>query len=189
VGRVPVRDLRADLVAAATRLLEREGSVAAVSLRGVAREAGVSAPAVYGHFADLDALMEVVLDEGFVALLAATRAAAAGSDDPVERLVAGCRAYVEQGMAAPARYGAMFGGRSLPHAGRAFDGLVDAVRDCVSAGRSGSADPRADAGLIWTALHGLVTLRVAAPGVGWPDLGGQLSALVERLALLSLPVR
>ena len=182
---VPRRDLRADLVAAATALLEREGSVAAISLRGVAREAGVSAPAVYGHFADLDALLDAVLDEGFVALRTGTRSAAAAHEDPVERLVAGCRAYVEQGMAAPARYREMFQCRSLPHAGPAFDVLVDAVRACVSAGRSRSVDARADAGLIWTALHGLVTLRVAAPHVPWPDLDDQLSVLVERLALLT----
>ncbi|MCA0144981.1 TetR/AcrR family transcriptional regulator [Blastococcus sp. LR1] len=179
------RNLRADLVSAAASLLEREGTVGAVSLRGVAREAGVSAPAVYGHFADLDALMDAVLDEGFVALLAATRSAAAGVEDPVDRLVAGCQAYVEQGTAAPARYGAMFAGRHLPHAGEAFDGLVGAVQACVSAGRSASRDPRADAGLVWTALHGLVTLRVASPGMGWPDLEAQLTALVERLALLT----
>ncbi len=58
--RADAADRRADLLAAAAALLEREGTVAAVSLRGVAREAGVSAPAVYGHFADLDRL----LDEG-----------------------------------------------------------------------------------------------------------------------------
>ncbi len=179
------RDLRGGLLAAAAALVERIGWEA-VTLRAVAREAGVSAPAVYGHFSDLGALLDAVLDEGFTELGDAVLRAVAAQEDPVDRLVAGCRAYVEQGTAAPARYRAMFGGRSLPHAGQAFDGLVEAVRACVSAGRSASRDPRADAGLVWTALHGLVTLRVTAPGTGRPDPDAQLTALVERLALLRL---
>src|SRR3712207_6244799 len=136
--------LRQRLVAAGAAVLERTGSVDAVSLRAVAREAGVTAPAVYGHFADLDALVDAVLDEGFVALGRATRAAAAPLQDPVERLLAGCCAYVEQGLSAPARYRAMFGRSRLPHADRAFDVLVAGVQACVAAGRSRSTDPRAE---------------------------------------------
>ncbi|MGY2002729.1 TetR/AcrR family transcriptional regulator [Blastococcus sp. SYSU DS1024] len=182
------RDLRADLVTAATTLLEREGSPTAVSLRGVAREAGVSAPAVYGHFADLDALLGAVLDAGFEQLRAAVLAAVDAESDPVRRLLAGCRAYVLAGLAAPARYRAMFGPRKVASGQRAFAVLVGGVEACVAAGRSRSRDPRQEAALVWTALHGVVTLRSAAPEVGWPDLDAQLTALVERLALLTPPV-
>ena len=61
---------------------------------------------------------------------------------------------------------------------------VRGVGACAAAGRSASRDPQADANLLWTALHGVVTLRVAAPDFPWPDLGTQLPQLVERLALL-----
>ncbi len=179
------RNLREALLAAGANLIERAGSLEGVSLRAVAREAGVSAPAVYGHFADLDELLDAVLDDGFVALRLATRAAAAPHSDPVERLLAGCGAYVEQGLAAPARYRGMFGGRRLPHADQAFAVLIAAVEACVGAGRSGSRDPRADAGLIWTTLHGVVTLRAAAPDRLWPPLEAQLRTAVTRLALIS----
>ncbi|MGY1837049.1 TetR/AcrR family transcriptional regulator [Blastococcus sp. SYSU DS0510] len=185
---MPARDLRADLVAAATTLLEREGSIAAVSLRGVAREAGVSAPAVYGHFADLDELLRAVLDEGFEQLRSAVLEAVERESDPVRRLLAGCRTYVLAGLAAPARYRAMFGPRKPDSAEMAFAVLVQGIEACVGAGRSRSLDPREEATLVWTALHGVVTLRSAAPAPGWPDLDGQLSALVERLALLIPPV-
>jgi AcrR family transcriptional regulator len=178
------RDLRAALLTAGATVLERTGSVDAVSLRAVAREAGVSAPAVYGHFPDLDALLDAVLDDGFVALRSATRAAAAAYEDPVDRLLAGCAAYVEEGLAAPARYRGMFGGRRLPHADQAFAVLIAGVEACVAAGRSGSRDPRADAGLIWTTLHGVVTLRAAAPDRPWPPLEVQLRDAVTRLALV-----
>jgi AcrR family transcriptional regulator len=182
---VPPRNpgrLRADLVAAAAELIERTGSVEAVTLRAVAREAGVTAPAVYGHFADLGALVDAVLEEGFSALRAAIDAAVGGVDDPVERLVAGCRAYVTAGLAAPARYRAMFQERQVPGGRVAFDVLVDAVVACQAAGRSASRDARGDAVLIWTALHGVVTLSAA--GVAAVDLDGRLRVLVGRLALV-----
>ncbi|SFL76245.1 TetR/AcrR family transcriptional regulator [Geodermatophilus ruber] len=181
--RTPGR-LRAELVAAGAALLERTGSPEAVTLRAVAREAGVTAPAVYGHFPDLDALVDAVLDEGFTELRAAIAEAVAGHPDPVDRLLAGCRAYVLAGLAAPARYRAMFGPRRLPGGPVAFDVLVDAIAACVAAGRSASRDPRADATLVWTALHGMVTLRAAAPDEDRPAVDGQLQAVVGRLALL-----
>lgn len=179
------RDLRADLIAAATRLLERAGSPDGVSLRAVAREAGVSAPAVYGHFTDLDALLDAALDEGFAALGAAVTEAVDRETDPTARLVAGCRAYVRAGLAAPGRYRAMFGARRVAGGARAFGLLVDGVGACVAAGRSGSRDPQADAHLLWMALHGMVTLRAAAPHVPWPAADTQLTQLVGRLALLT----
>jgi AcrR family transcriptional regulator len=178
------RDVRAALLAAGATVLERAGAVDAVSLRAVAREAGVTAPAVYGHFPDLDALLDAVLDEGFLALRSATRAAAAGHEDPVDRLLAGCAAYVEEGLAAPARYRGMFGSRRLPHADQAFAVLVAGVEACVAAGRSASRDPRADARLVWMLLHGVVTLRAADPGRPWPAPEDQLRDGVTRLALI-----
>ncbi|MGY1624652.1 TetR/AcrR family transcriptional regulator [Geodermatophilus sp. SYSU D00965] len=181
--RIPGR-LRADLLRAAATLVERTGSPEAVTLRAVAREAGVSAPAVYGHFPDLDALLDAVLAEAFDELRAAIAAAVAGHADPVDRLSAGCRAYVAAGLAAPGRYRAMFGPRRLPAGQAAFDVLVAAVAACVRAGRSASRDPRADAGLVWTALHGVVSLRSAGPDLPWPDLDAQVDALVGRLALV-----
>ncbi|TYP83795.1 TetR/AcrR family transcriptional regulator [Blastococcus xanthinilyticus] len=181
---MPARDLRADLVAAAARLLERTSSVDGISLRAVAREAGVTAPAVYGHFADLEELLDAVLDEGFTVLAAAVTDAVDRETDPAARLVAGCLAYVRAGLAAPGRYRAMFGRRRVASGASAFALLVDGVAACVHAGRSASQDPQAEANLLWTALHGVVTLRSAAPEVRWPELEPQLRALVTRLALL-----
>ncbi|MGY1747087.1 TetR/AcrR family transcriptional regulator [Blastococcus sp. SYSU D00695] len=180
--RVPGR-LREELLRAAAALLERTGAEEAVTLRAVAREAGVSAPAVYGHFADLDALLDAVADDGFARLRADVLAAVTPLDDPVERLVAGCRAYVEAGLAAPARYRAMFGPRRQRGAG-AFAVLVDGVAACAAAGRSASTDPAADAALLWTALHGAVTLRTAGAGTPEADTDALVRALTRRLALL-----
>jgi AcrR family transcriptional regulator len=173
--------LRGELVRAAADLLERTGAVEAVTLRAVAREAGVSAPAVYGHFADLGALLDAVVDEGFDRLRTDVERAVAPLTDPGERLVAGCRAYVDAGLATPARYRAMFGPRR-DRGAEAFGGLVDGVAACAAAGRSASTDPAADAALLWTALHGVVTLHAAGPQPSWPDLDALVRALAGRLA-------
>jgi AcrR family transcriptional regulator len=72
-------DLSRALIDAARRILEAEGP-AALSLRAVAREAGVSPAAPYHHFKDKTELLEVVAHEGWHALgerIAAARTAAA----------------------------------------------------------------------------------------------------------------
>ena len=57
-------DLRRALIDAARRLLEAEGP-SALSLRAVAREAGVSPAAPYHHFKDKGELLEAVAQEGW----------------------------------------------------------------------------------------------------------------------------
>jgi AcrR family transcriptional regulator len=57
-------DLRRALVDAARRLLESEGP-SALSLRAVAREAGVSPAAPYHHFKDKAELLDAVAQEGW----------------------------------------------------------------------------------------------------------------------------
>src|SRR5205085_5869828 len=57
-------DLRRALVDAARRILESEGPTA-LSLRAVAREAGVSPAAPYHHFKDKAELLDAVAQEGW----------------------------------------------------------------------------------------------------------------------------
>jgi len=100
-------DLRRALVDAGRRLLEREGS-AALSLRAVAREAGVSAAAPYHHFKDRAALLYAVAHEGHVGLNDAMQAAFDTSEPGQRRIVAVGVAYVSFALANPALYRLMF---------------------------------------------------------------------------------
>ncbi|WP_426505818.1 TetR/AcrR family transcriptional regulator [Dactylosporangium sp. McL0621] len=195
--------LRDEIVAAAERLLEREGNEEALTLRSVAREAGISAPSIYTHFADRDAILEAVLDIAFERLrLLVLDSATEEVTDPVRRLVAGCQAYVRFGMQDPARYKVLFGrqrsGRpsmgsaddisELPEVWQrrleAFMVLVDALRECVAAGRSTSEDPFADATTLWTSLHGAVVMRQFVPGFPMPPVERAVDDLVHRIALI-----
>lgn len=194
--------LRDEIVAAAERLLEREGNEEALTLRSVAREAGISAPSIYTHFADREAIIDAVLDIGFERLRMLVLAAAEGTTDPVERLLAGCHAYAEFGMREPARYRVLFGrqraNRPVLRSPRdiselseewrrrleSFMVLVDALAGCVRSGRSASTDPFADATTLWTSLHGAVVMRQYVPGFPLPPLDRTVDDLVRRIALL-----
>jgi AcrR family transcriptional regulator len=78
-------DLRRALIDAARRIVESEGA-AEVSLRAVAREAGVSQAAPYHHFADKNALLAALAANGFRDFADAMRIQAKGVSDPDERL-------------------------------------------------------------------------------------------------------
>lgn len=171
--------LREDIIRAATAMIERTGSDQTVTLRSVAREIGISAPSIYAHFDDRDAIVEAVVLEAIAQLHETVASAVAAHGDPVEGLLAGCAAYVDFGTREPARYHVLFDwARPKPEsAGHelsrtrgldAFQTLVDNLEACVRAGRSTSADPFSDAVALWTALHGQVSLRASLPDFPWP---------------------
>ena len=81
-GRGGGRQLRDEIVSAATRLLDEAGEDESLSLRAVAREVGVAATSVYLHFADRDELLAAVMETTFTRMIrAADEAEAAGDRD------------------------------------------------------------------------------------------------------------
>lgn len=91
-------DLRAALLGEGLRLVEAAGADA-LSLREVARAAGVSATAVYRHFPDKRALMVALAQEGVRRLGEAQAAVAAGSGTAAFTAIG--RAYVRFAIANP----------------------------------------------------------------------------------------
>jgi AcrR family transcriptional regulator len=99
-------DLRRALVEAARRLLEAEGP-SALSLRAVAREAGVSPAAPYHHFKDKAELLDAVAQEGWD-ILGVQMAAAKRAAQGLEQLTALGIAYVLFAREHPALYRVMY---------------------------------------------------------------------------------
>jgi AcrR family transcriptional regulator len=194
--------LTEDIVAGALALIERAGSAEAVTLRAVAREAGIAAPSIYAHFPDRDAVLMAVVVRIFDELTQAIEEGKkSAGQDPVGRLVAGCEAYVAFGLEHPARYGVLFsaqrptapdypkpvpiGPAGWPAPGfgaQSFALLVQGIQDCATAGVSASTDVVADATAVWVALHGTVSLRAALPRFPWPDPSAFVRQLVLPLA-------
>lgn len=149
-------DLRAALLAEAGLILEKHG-VARLTLRALARRAGVSHAAPYRHFPDRESLLAALAAEGFAWLAQAQRQAAEA---------AGLRgmgeAYVAFALGHPQRFQLMFGGqvRTDRHAAlgeaarRTFEGLSGAL-----AARLPRAAAARDASVAaWAMVHGLAQL-------------------------------
>jgi AcrR family transcriptional regulator len=100
--------LRDALLKAAETVLERDG-LAGLTLRAVAREAGVSHAAPTHHFGDLTGLVSELAAIGFRQFNAAMVAAgAAGGPSLMEKAMARAKAYVAYAQAHPGMYGLMF---------------------------------------------------------------------------------
>lgn len=146
-------DLRAALVSAALERLET-GGAGALSLRGIARDCGVSAMAPYRHFADKDALLDAVAGHGFGELarcLEEADTAAAGA----EALAAQGTAYVAFACRHPALFRLMF---TSPC--RASDrSEAYAILERRAAALAGPSMSAADLTLAaWSLVHGLAAL-------------------------------
>ena len=179
-------DLRATLMDACLRLIESEG-LAAVSLRRVAREAGVSSGAPYHHFADRAALLSALSVDGFQQLAADLAATKAAATSPLDALTALAETYVRVSRDHPAQFRLMFRPElSQPEkhpdaheAGDdAFQILADTVAEAVAAGVL-PADRADTLAVAWWALgHGLASLwldghlekRSEQMGTNAPDL-------------------
>lgn len=186
-------DLRASLVATATQLLESEGA-AALSLRRVAREAGVSHAAPYRHFRDKHELLEAVAAAGFRSLQAQLETIADRCEaSPRRQMLESCGAYVAEVLASPERAHLMFGG--FLDASRRSSELADAIQQSfnrfLATVRQGEGTlfrdlPTRDLVLaLWSATHGLALLASAGQ-LRELDPADDPGALVERLVELLL---
>lgn len=145
----------------------------AFSLRQVAERVGCSPAAIYLHFANKDALVAAVIDEGFDRFLRVL--GAVDTADPVRRIGDLGRAYVRFGLENRVFYQLMFMQRAdllrRPEEGAAdespsFRLLVEAVQAAIDAGAIGAGDARAFSFVLWAAVHGVVTLALTMP---WLD--------------------
>jgi len=151
-------DLRRALVDAAAKIVAKEG-VAAVTLREVARLAGVSHNAPYRHFESLSAVLAAVATEGFEEFGARLRDAAGTEPDAKKRRNAIGRAYLRFALDNPKLYLLMFGAEldkaEHPELLTAADEAFSVLTGTLSrAGRAGHAE----AINAWAFVHGLAHL-------------------------------
>lgn len=162
-------DLRAALIEEGLKLIG-SGPAEALSLREIARNAGVSATAVYRHFPDKAALLGALCIEGHALMAAAFRKAMEGEGDRMAAFISMGRAYVQFALAHPALFRLMMaqpGSGPAPAADdmpadRPEDGmtlLVSALDDLY--GRDMPAGLRETRRLkSWALVHGLAMLML-----------------------------
>jgi AcrR family transcriptional regulator len=166
------KDLRRAVLDASLALID-EGGVGALSLREVARRAGVTHQAPYHHFADRAAILAVLAEEGF-GLLAremgeAMREKATGS---LARFEACGLGYFRFAMRHPAYMRLMFRPElAEPASHVAIDAaaadamtlLIECVNECQIAGTMPRGDSMPIVMTSWAAMHGLATLWLDGP--------------------------
>ena len=102
-------NLREVLISSALDIL-KEGTLQDLSLRALARKAGVSQTAPYRHFEDKEALIVVLIQEGSSILNGKMQEICETVEDPIERLVKLGVSYYDFAQEHPAHFRLIFGG-------------------------------------------------------------------------------
>jgi AcrR family transcriptional regulator len=164
------------LVQVALQLLDDEG-LERLTLRRLARRAGVSHSAPLRHFSSLAELLSEVAARGFELLSESIEKSGAQLPAPVgalPKLVAAGRAYVECAIAHPGLFALMVRPEALASDNErlartsrvAFEQLVRHVRASQDTGWHADLDTRVLSGSVWAAVHGLATLWSQGAFVG-----------------------
>jgi AcrR family transcriptional regulator len=164
-------DLAAACVDAGIRLVE-EGGPDAVTIRGVARLAGVSHTAPLHHFPDRAALLAAVAERGFDLLLERLESGPGADAGPRDRLRAYGIAYVLHATDHPGLFSLMFGADRHPAGQGAYDLLMGLCTAAQATGELPGSDPYRLALLLWSTVHGLASLIVSGRVAG-DDLRGR----------------
>lgn len=167
-------DVRRAVLDAALEVISTEGPDA-VSMRDVARRAGVSHQAPYHHFGDRSGIFAAISEEGF-RFLTEAMLAASGSPGPKPRLA--FEAYLRTALGHPGHFRVMFHSglngvitHEATHlaADSAYDALMRMVEAIVGEHR-GDSKERPDervmaqwASLLWSTAHGFATLLLDGP--------------------------
>ena len=169
--RTRSRDVESALLEAAETVLVAHGPDA-LTVRAVAQQAGVAPMSVYNRFGSKDGLLDAMLVRAFTTFRSTLERAVLEptlGDDPLARLRACGRAYREFALAHPRHYELMFEYRptagapsaEMEHTGEtAFGVLVAGVAAALAAGEFRPGDVRETAQLVWSAVHGAVSLEL-----------------------------
>lgn len=188
-------EIRAKILDAARELFATEG-YESVTMRGIADRIEYSPTAIYFHFKDKEALLSELCDIDF-RVFAQRFAEAAKIVDPVERLRAAGYAYVEFGLKNPSHYRLMFMTPRPPQIESktiekgnpeedAYAFLRGIVAELLATGRlhGGAADLDLASQVIWSGMHGLVSLEIAKCNdqwVAWQPVEARTKLMIDVL--------
>lgn len=162
-------DLRDTLMEAALASIAAHGTEK-LSLRALAREAGVSPTAPYRHFPSKQSLLAALAEQGFAELRRRFDAVAAEPHPDLEgRLLALGMSYIEFALENPTSYELMFGSVLGDFSGyrelqEAAEGCYRVLYRILEEGLSPGGGPGLTAtrlgGVVWAAVHGVASLML-----------------------------
>lgn len=191
--------LREEILDAAEQLLVEKADAEAVSIRAISQMVGVTAPSIYRHFEDKDALVLAVCERAYDRFGDFIEAGAFQGKDggPLGEIMGRALAYVQFALANPGQYRVLFmtpGSHKHPDMDQdALDmdqshmkGLVELVESVERAIADGLILPKASAKdmsiMLWMQVHGIASLRIAHPDMPWPPAEQQVQMMFEFLS-------
>ena len=164
-------DLQRAILDTARHLLVTDGYTN-MSMRKIARAIGYSATSIYLHFDSKDALVHALIAEGYRQMYEAfIETAGQHADDPVRRLEALCRTYIDYGLESPEYYEIMyllhpeqmkrFPVEKYRRARRNLELIRTTLEEGQEAGVLKVTDAKVASTTIWAALHGTVSLLLS----------------------------
>ena len=162
--------LRQVILDAARELFVEEG-FENVSMRRIAEKIEYSPTTIYLYFEDKLSLLYAICQETFAKLAKRLEVIGRETDDPVDTLKKGCRAYIEFGLKHPNHYKVTF--INHPHHPKdpgwkmeesmgmqAYGHLRAAVEACVKRKIFHATDVDAISQMFWAAGHGITSLLI-----------------------------
>ncbi len=190
--------LKGEVISAAMRILDRAPATA-LSLRMVAKEAGIAAPSIYPHFKDVNTLMTEIVRDCWRQLGSEMSQAAAvcADSDPYETLKAQMAAYVRYAMERPSRYQLLFALppldvevlRDLPGPVQpAYRNVLESLERYVATGKALPWGDLADMTIFILSLaHGRIALAQTAPHRHFNAPAGVEAFVLETLGRVFRP--
>ncbi len=169
--KVETESVELRLLNAAEAILESEGPDS-LSVRRIAKAAGVAPMGVYNHFEGKMGIIDALFRRGF-ARLGAAMSSLVEIENPLEALAEGGRRYRSLGLAHPMAYQLMFlrpvpgfnpSIESAKVATAAFEGLINAVRRAAALDLLRDLDAVVTAQILWASYHGWVALEICGLG-------------------------
>jgi len=163
--RTPSEDIVPGVVSAALELITEEGPEG-LTVRALARRAGVAPMSIYNHFDGKNGVLDAIIVDGFTILASLTEMSLT---DPRANLVAGSVAYRDFALEHRAHYTAMFlhhfvGYTPSPDtmyvAAKGFEILAGQVQKCQEWGIFPGKFCPDVAQQLWAAVHGYVALEI-----------------------------
>jgi AcrR family transcriptional regulator len=161
-------NLRNTLIKVATELLAEEGTHA-LSLRKMAQRAGVSHNAPYMHFADKEAVLAEIAEEGFRLLAIEIESAIATADTSTYgQLIAASNAYIRFALDRPNHLQVMFRPYEVekyPSLLAASQAALNCLFELVKSGQENNTliagDTHQMTKSIWAMVHGVAVISIA----------------------------
>lgn len=158
--------LTRELVIATARAQLEAGGTSQLSLRAVARELNVTAPALYLYVADKHDLLAAVAEDHFERLV--ERFEAVDDPDPLVRIRQLSQAYVDHALSSPALFPLMFRypptrvaqRDAFPPAARAFEVASATTQAAIDQGLLNVESATEASTIMWCAMHGVAEIAL-----------------------------